>query len=117
MGYRTLIDDAVLLTDVALRWCARQVGEWGAATVLIGLIDPAGEGGKATRPVELVAVPAGSSDLARVQRARTLEDFPRAEISADLSATATAQERLAVAHHALASCFRNSESSSQPDCP
>lgn len=104
IGEITLVDDGILLVDLATRWTAHQVGPWGGGTLTIGLLDTDSEDGTLEVPVELVASHGGG--LRRVRRTRALRGGIRSTVTLDLSAVSTAQERLAVTHAALSGIFQ-----------
>lgn len=100
VGEITLVDDGVLLMDVVLRWCAAEAGALGTARVVMGFIDADAEDGVLSEPIELVESDTGT--VRRVRPSRTLTGRVRSETVADLSATLTMQQRLAVLHQSLA---------------
>jgi hypothetical protein len=93
-----LIDDAVPLSDVCLRWAARQVGAWGGATVIAGLLDALTNGSSLSHPLELAN---GYGDGARKSNTRAVVKQPEATTSADLATVESVQERLIVTRNAL----------------
>jgi hypothetical protein len=100
VGEITLVDDGILLMDLALRWCAAEAGAWGTARVVMGFIDADGPGGVLGRPIELVQSDTGT--VHRVRPSRTVTGRVHSETVADLGVTLTVQQRLSVLHQALA---------------
>lgn len=100
VGEVTLVDDGILLVDLVLRWCAAEAGAWGTARVIMGFIDANSEDGDIKTPIELVTADNGT--VRRVRPSRTVSGRVRSETVADLSATLTMQDRLAVLHQSLA---------------
>lgn len=100
IGEITLVDDGILLMDLALRWCAAEAGAWGTARVVMGFIDADVEDDVLGKPIELVENDTGT--VRRVQPSRTLTGRVRSDAVADLSATFTVQQRLSVLHQSLA---------------
>jgi hypothetical protein len=93
-----LIDDAVLLSDVCLRWAARQVGAWGGATVIAGLLDVLTNDNSLSHPLELAS---GYRDGARKENTRAVVKQPEVTTSADLGTVGSVQERLVVTRNVL----------------
>jgi len=104
LGEFTLVDDGFLLVDVAMRWCAHQAGNWGTATVVIGLVDADTEDGSLGEAVEMVNWAGGG--IRRIPGTRRLSGRPHAATVADLAAVDTQQRRLAVTYQALAVLFQ-----------
>lgn len=100
VGELTVVDDALMLVDICLRWTERQVGAWGTATAVIGLFDADTVDGRPIRPLDLVSLDYG--EPRRMSGTRLLIDSPRAETTVDLAAVDTIQRRFVVAHHLLA---------------
>lgn len=100
VGEFTLLDDTALICDVALRWCAHQIGSWGMATLLVGLIEPNQAEGEIVEPVVFVTRDTGR--LRRGSRTREVTGRPLAETVADLTAVDTDQQRLSVTYRLLA---------------
>lgn len=100
VGEITLVDDGILLVDLVLRWCTAEAGAWGTARVVMGFIDADVEDGVPEEPIELVESDTGA--VRRVRPSRKVSGRVRSETVADLSATLTMQERLAVLHQSLA---------------
>jgi hypothetical protein len=100
VGELTLVDDGILLMDLALRWCAAEAGGWGTARVVMGFMDADVEDGVLGRPIELVQSDTGT--VHRVRPSRTLTGRVRSETVADLSDTLTVQQRLSVLYQSLA---------------
>lgn len=100
VGEITLVDDGILLMDLALRWCAAEAGAWGTARVVMGFIDADGPGGVLGRLIELVQSDTGT--VHRVRPSRTVTGRVHSETVADLGVTLTVQQRLSVLHQALA---------------
>lgn len=100
VGEITLVDDALMLVDICLRWTERQVGAWGTATAVVGLFDADAGDGRPVRPLELVSSDHG--EPRRMSGTRLLDDSPRAETTVDLAAVDTIQRRFVVAYHLLA---------------
>ena len=100
VGEITLVDDGILLMDLALRWCAAEAGAWGTARVVMGFIDADGPDGVLGRPIELVQSDTGT--VHRIRPSRTVAGRVRSETVADLSVTLTVQQRLSVLHQSLA---------------
>lgn len=99
VGEITLVDDGILLLDVALRWCADQAGAWGLARVVMGFIDADTTDGTLDKPIELVESDTGT--VRRIRPSRQIAGEVRADAVADMAATLTVQERLAVVHQAV----------------
>ncbi|WP_298462668.1 helix-turn-helix domain-containing protein [uncultured Cellulomonas sp.] len=104
VGDVTLAEDTVLAVNACLTWTVRQAGAWGAADVLIGLVDADAADGELTRPVTLVGVRHG--DLVRIGD-RKVPVAPEAVTVADLAVAGQPQGRLLVAHDALAVLLHN----------
>jgi Schlafen, AlbA_2 len=101
LGQLGLIDDAVLLSDVCLRWAARQVGAWGEATVIAGLLDTLANGDFLRHPLELAGRRHGHNDDVRKTNTRSVVKQPEATTSADLGAVGSVQQRLVVTRNTL----------------
>lgn len=86
--------------DLVLRWCATEAGAWGTARVIMGFIDADSEDGDIKAPIELITADNGT--VRRVRPSRTVSGRVRSETVADVSATLTTQDRLAVLHQSLA---------------
>ncbi len=100
VGEITLVDDGFLLADIALKWCAAETGAWGTARMVMGFLDAGSNDGSLGAPIELVRSDTGT--VRRIRPSRRLIGEARAEAVADLSATLTVQQRLAVLHQLLA---------------
>jgi hypothetical protein len=100
IGEQTLTDDVVLLVDAGLRWCSRQVGSWGTARAIAGIIDADAQPGALDQPLILVAAAYG--EMHRGSATRTVRRPPITVTIVDLSAVETMTQRLAVTHTLLA---------------
>jgi hypothetical protein len=100
VGEFTVVDDCVLLVDLAMQWCAHESGAWGTAAITAGFVDTDVAGGAIERPVVLVNSDTGATTR-RVHRTRALQGHPRTTTVADLAAVDTLQRRLAVAYQVL----------------
>lgn len=100
VGEITVVDDGFLLADIALKWCAAEAGAWGTARMVMGFLDAGANDGSLGAPIELVQSDTGT--VRRIRPSRRLMGEVRAEAVADLSATLTVQQRLAVLHQLLA---------------
>jgi len=96
-----LVEDTILEVDETATWAVRQVGAWGVATVVIGIYTRDGRL-DAKEPFELI----GGSEGLHISGTRRLLQIPRAEITADLAAVDTMQQRLVVAHQALSALLQ-----------
>jgi len=97
IGSISLSDDTIMLSDVVLRWCARQAGSYGSARLTVGIIDSDSEDGSLRLPLML----ASGARARRSEGTRSVTGRPVVEVSADLAAVRTVQERLAVTYLAL----------------
>lgn len=99
-GVLSLVDDTILLVDVAVRWAAEQAGAWGTAWVVIGLVDADSNDGALAKPVQVVTSAYG--EVCRRPGTRPVHGRPNAETVADLAAVDTIQQRLAISYQAAA---------------
>ena len=77
----------------------RQLGAWGSATVVIGLVDADSGDGALAEPIGLVAK--RHDDVQRIPATRCLTGRPCTDTVADLAAVGTVQQRLSVTYLGL----------------
>jgi hypothetical protein len=100
IGEFTIVDDGIILGDVATRWCAHQVGSWGTATAVMGLVDADDPDGVIQEPVVIVQHDTGQ--VRRMPATRKVRGLPETQVVLDLAATDAVQQRLAVTYRLLA---------------
>ena len=97
VGEITLVDDCILLVDETCRWSEHQVGTWGTATLVAGLVDAGSRG--LTEPVQLVSFDYGR--MARLRGTRSVAGEVQTSTVIDLGAVSSMQQRLSICHAVL----------------
>ncbi|RNL60373.1 ATP-binding protein [Nocardioides marmoriginsengisoli] len=99
IGERTLADDTILLTDLALSWASHQAGAWGGADVVVGIAEQGLTTGEFDPPLTLQA--ASNDGLHRIRGTRAIRRPIQSESTADLAEAADPPGRLRAARDAL----------------
>lgn len=99
IGERTLADDTIILTDLAVSWSCHQAGAWGTAEIIIGIAKDGQATGSFDEPLTLQS--AENQDLHRIRGTRPIRGPIQSNSVTDLSVGADAAGRLRAARDAL----------------
>ncbi|KRA30967.1 MULTISPECIES: AlbA family DNA-binding domain-containing protein [unclassified Nocardioides] len=99
IGERTLADDTIILTDLAVSWSCHQAGAWGTAEIVIGIAKDGLLTGSFDEPLTLQS--AENQDLRRIHGTRPIRGPIQSNSVTDLSEGEDPAGRLRTARDAL----------------